>query len=49
MFHADTVGLYSVVRSMHRFAVQPGGDAAFWQLARLLDELASAGKSFNAA
>jgi len=49
MFHADTVGLYSVVRSMRRFAAQPGGDPAFWQPARLLDELASAGKSFNAA
>jgi 3-hydroxyacyl-CoA dehydrogenase len=49
MFYANTVGLYSVVRSMRRFAAQPGGDKAFWQPARLLDERASAGKSLDAA
>jgi 3-hydroxyacyl-CoA dehydrogenase len=47
MFYADTVGLYSVVRSMARFATQPGGDAAFWQPARRLAELAAAGKGFT--
>jgi len=45
MFYADTVGLYSVLRSMRRFATQPGGDAVFWQPARLLSELAESGKS----
>jgi 3-hydroxyacyl-CoA dehydrogenase len=47
MFYADTVGLYSVVRSMARFAAQPGGDAAFWQPARRLAELAASGKGFT--
>ena len=45
MFYADAVGLYSVLRSMRRFATQPGGDAVFWQPARLLSELAESGKS----
>ncbi len=52
MFYADTVGLYSVVRSMRRFAdeaARAGGDAGFWQPAKRLDELASAGKCFNGA
>ncbi len=47
MFYADTVGLYSVVRSMARFAGEPGGDAAFWQPAPLLAELAASGKGFT--
>jgi 3-hydroxyacyl-CoA dehydrogenase len=47
MFHADTAGLYNVVRSMHRFAANPHGDPAFWQPAALLARLASEGKTFN--
>jgi 3-hydroxyacyl-CoA dehydrogenase len=49
MLYADMVGLYNVVRSIERFAAQPGGDTAFWQPAPLLVRLAAEGKSFNAA
>ncbi len=49
MLYADMVGLYNVVRSIERFATQPGGDAAFWQPAALLARLAAEGKTFNAA
>ncbi len=45
MFHADTVGLYNVLRSMRRFANGLHGDA--WEPAPLLVELADAGRSFN--
>ena len=47
MFYADTVGLYNVVRSIERFAAQPGGDAVFWQPAPLLARLAADNNSFN--
>jgi 3-hydroxyacyl-CoA dehydrogenase len=47
MFHADEVGLYNVVRSMHRFAANPHGDPGFWQPAALLARLAAEGKTFN--
>jgi len=47
MFHADTVGLYNVVRSIERFAAQPGGDATFWQPAPLLARLAADNQTFN--
>jgi len=49
MLYADMVGLYNVVRSIERFAAQPGGDPAFWQPAPLLVRLAAEGKTFNAA
>jgi 3-hydroxyacyl-CoA dehydrogenase len=49
MFYADTVGLYSVVRSMARFAALPGADAAFWQPAPKLAALAAANRKFNDA
>ncbi len=49
MLYADMVGPYNVVRSIGRFAGQPGGDAAFWQPAALLTRLAAEGKTFNAA
>jgi 3-hydroxyacyl-CoA dehydrogenase len=49
MLYADMVGLYNVVRSIERFAAQPGGDAAFWQPAALLARLAAEGKTFNAS
>jgi 3-hydroxyacyl-CoA dehydrogenase len=47
MFHADTVGLYNVVRSMNRFAANPHADPAFWKPAKLLASLAAEGKAFN--
>jgi 3-hydroxyacyl-CoA dehydrogenase len=50
MFHADTVGLYNVVRSMQRFAADPNlahGDPGFWRPAPLLARLAAEGKTFN--
>jgi 3-hydroxyacyl-CoA dehydrogenase len=49
MLYADMAGLYNVVRSIERFAAQPGGDAAFWQPAALLARLAAEGKTFNAS
>jgi 3-hydroxyacyl-CoA dehydrogenase len=47
MLYADTVGLFSVVRTMARFAANPQGDPAFWKPAPLLARLAAEGKSFN--
>jgi 3-hydroxyacyl-CoA dehydrogenase len=46
MLYADIVGLPNVVRSLKRFAAEPGADAS-WQPAPLLVQLAEAGKSFN--
>jgi 3-hydroxyacyl-CoA dehydrogenase len=48
MFHADAIGLYNVVRAMHRFAANPHADATFWQPAPLLAKLADEGKTFKA-
>ena len=47
MFYADTVGLYSVARSMKHFAAADPSDAEFWEPASLLAKLASEGKTFN--
>ena len=47
MFYADTVGLGNVVRTLRRYARNPLDDAAFWQPAPLLAQLAADGKSFN--
>jgi 3-hydroxyacyl-CoA dehydrogenase len=47
MLYADMIGLSNVVNAMRRFAVQPGGDAGFWEPARLLVRLAEEGKSFT--
>jgi 3-hydroxyacyl-CoA dehydrogenase len=47
MCYADTVGLYNVVQAMKRFARNPNDDAAFWQPAPLLAQLAAEGKSFS--
>ena len=47
MFHADTVGLYNVVRAMQRYAAMPRGDKAFWAPAPLIAKLAAEGKTFN--
>jgi len=49
MFHADTVGLFNVVRAMERFAKNPRADPEFWKPAPLLKCLAAEGKTFNAA
>ena len=46
MLYADIVGLPNVVRSLRRFAAEPGADAS-WQPAPLLLRLADEGKSFN--
>ncbi|HET7730653.1 MAG TPA: 3-hydroxyacyl-CoA dehydrogenase NAD-binding domain-containing protein [Usitatibacter sp.] len=47
MFHADSVGLASVVKRMREFAANPHGDPAFWEPAPLLAKLAAEGKTFN--
>jgi 3-hydroxyacyl-CoA dehydrogenase len=47
MNYADQVGLFNVVQSMQRFALNPLDDAAFWQPAPLLAKLAAEGKTFN--
>ncbi|OYT88207.1 MAG: 3-hydroxyacyl-CoA dehydrogenase [Burkholderiales bacterium PBB6] len=47
MCYADTVGLYNVVQTMHRFAANPHDDAEFWQPAPLLAKLVAEGKSFS--
>ena len=46
MLYADIVGLPQVVRSLRRFATDPGADPS-WQPAPLLVRLAEEGKSFN--
>jgi 3-hydroxyacyl-CoA dehydrogenase len=48
MFHAESQGLYNVVRRMREFARNPHGDPGFWQPAPLLVRAAEAG-SFAAA
>ena len=47
MNYADTVGLWNVVQAMKKFGKNPADDAAFWQPAPLLAQLAAAGKSFS--
>ena len=46
MLYADTVGLQNVVRTLRRFAAEPGADAS-WQPSALLVRLAEECKSFN--
>ena len=46
MLYADMVGLPNVVRSLRRFAAEPGADAS-WQPAPLLVKLADEGRNFN--
>ncbi len=46
MLHADIVGLPNVVRSLRRFAAEPGADPS-WQPAPLLLRLAAEGRGFN--
>ena len=47
MFHADTVGLASVVAAMEKYARNPCGDPGFWKPAPLLARLAAEGKKFS--
>jgi 3-hydroxyacyl-CoA dehydrogenase len=47
LFHASRVGLGTVVRRMKEFAANPHADPAFWKPARLLSQLAAAGKTFD--
>jgi len=47
MFHADTVGLWNVVRAMRRIAALPRADAVFWEPAPRLARLAAEGGTFN--
>ena len=47
MHYADSLGLYSVARSMRRLAKNPHGDPAAWEPAPLLAKLAAEGKSFG--
>jgi 3-hydroxyacyl-CoA dehydrogenase len=47
MFHADTVGLFTVVRRMQQFAADPLGDPKVWQPAALLAKLAAEDGTFN--
>ncbi len=47
MFHADSVGLGAIVRAMKRYALNPYGDARFWEPAPLLARLAAEGKKFT--
>lgn len=46
MLYTDTVGLPQAVRSLRRFAAEPGADAS-WQPAPLLVRLAEEGRSFQ--
>jgi len=46
MLYADMVGLPNVVRTLRRFAAEPGADKS-WQPAPLLVKLAEDGKNFN--
>jgi 3-hydroxyacyl-CoA dehydrogenase len=47
MFHASRVGLGTVVRRMKDFAANKHAEPAFWKPARLLAQLATAGKTFD--
>ena len=47
MRYADTVGLYEVVRRMHKLAALPDADTAFWTPAPLLQRLAAEGGSIT--
>ena len=47
MCYADTVGLFNVMQSMKRFALNPLDDAKFWEPAPLLQKLVAEGKTFN--
>jgi 3-hydroxyacyl-CoA dehydrogenase len=48
MHYADQVGLFTVARTMRRFAQNPHTSQAFWQPANLIEHLAAGGGSFAA-
>ena len=47
MQYASQVGLFNVAEAMKRFARNPLDDAAFWQPAALISQLAAEGKTFG--
>ena len=47
MRYADQMGLWNVERALKRIAKEPGVDAAFWQPAPWLSQLAAEGKTFH--
>ena len=47
MLYADTVAAYNIVRSLKRFAQEPGADSNFWEPASMLIDLAESDKTFN--
>ncbi|MCW7541716.1 3-hydroxyacyl-CoA dehydrogenase NAD-binding domain-containing protein [Aquabacterium sp. A7-Y] len=47
MFHADEVGLHTVLQAMRRFQCHPADDAAYWEPAPLLARLAAGGQTFH--
>ncbi len=49
MFHAEQVGLSTVLRRVREFARIPHGDPAFWTPAPLLERLAASGEGFASA
>jgi 3-hydroxyacyl-CoA dehydrogenase len=49
MFHASRVGLGQVVRRMKEFASNKHAQPEFWKPAKLIVQLAAAGKSFDDA
>jgi 3-hydroxyacyl-CoA dehydrogenase len=48
MFHADTVGLREIARTLERIAAQPGSDVTAWTPAPLLARLARQVQTFSA-
>jgi 3-hydroxyacyl-CoA dehydrogenase len=49
MFHASRMGLRTVLRRMREFAANVHADPNFWKPARLISQLAAAGRTFEAA
>jgi len=49
MFHASRIGLGQVLRRMREFAANPHADPQSWKPARLIVQLAAAGRGFNDA
>ena len=47
MFHASRVGLGQVLRRMREFAANPHADPGSWKPARLIVQLAAAGRGFD--
>jgi hypothetical protein len=49
MFHASRVGLGQVLRRMREFAANPHAEPESWKPARLIVQLAAAGRGFDDA